>query len=162
MSTDLDDVWMRLALRQAELAAAEGEVPVGAVVVQTGLDGSASIVECRNHREASRSPLGHAEINAISEAASKLGRWRLTGCTLYVTLEPCVMCAGAIVQSRLDRVVYGAADAKAGAVQSLYQILSDPRLNHRPEVRAGVLAKECGEVLSQFFKERRLTKSLRK
>ena len=150
-----DAQWMQLALDQARHAEACGEVPVGAVIVQATPEGLRVIAVGQNTRETARSPCGHAEINAIEAAAHALGRWRLTGCTLYVTLEPCVMCAGAIVHSRLERVVYGATDPKAGAVQSLYQILSDSRLNHRPEITAGVLASECAAILSQFFSRKR-------
>jgi tRNA(adenine34) deaminase len=108
-----------------------------------------------NLRESRHDPLAHAESMALRQASQNLGRWRLSGCTLYVTLEPCVMCAGAIVLSRIDRVVFGATDPKAGAVQSLYTILSDTRLNHRPEVTGGVLAAECSAVLKEFFAARR-------
>lgn len=113
------------------------------------------IAEGKNQRESSHIATHHAELMAIEEACRKLGRWRLNDCTLYVTLEPCPMCAGAIVNARLGRIVYGATDPKAGAVESLYQILSDPRLNHRPDVRPRLMAEECGKVLSDFFKKRR-------
>jgi tRNA(adenine34) deaminase len=147
-----DDLrFMTLALTLADEAAARGEVPVAAVIVENGI----VIATSANEKEQAIDPLGHAEIRVIREAAAKLGRWRLIGCTLYVTLEPCVMCAGAIVHSRVDRVVYGAKDAKAGAVESLYQILTDPRLNHRPQVQAGVMAKDCGDILSKFFAAKR-------
>lgn len=151
MITPEDVNYMRYALRLAEQAAALGEVPVGALVVCE----NAVITEAYNEREALPSALAHAELTALRLACEKLGRWRLSGCTLYVTLEPCVMCAGALVQARVDRVVYGARDPKAGAVESLYQVLSDTRLNHRPEVQGGVLAEECGRALSSFFEERR-------
>jgi tRNA(adenine34) deaminase len=147
-----DDLrFMTLALTLADEAAARGEVPVAAVIVENGV----VIATSANEKEQAIDPLGHAEIRVIREAAAKLGRWRLIGCTLYVTLEPCVMCAGAIVHSRVDRVVYGAKDAKAGAVESLYQVLTDSRLNHRPQVESGVLAKECGDILSKFFAAKR-------
>lgn len=146
-----DQQYMALALGLAEDAAKRGEVPVGAIVVEDGK----IVATSANEKEGVQDPLGHAEIRVIQAAAAKLGRWRLTGCTLYVTLEPCVMCAGALVHSRIDRVVYGAKDAKAGAVESLYQVLADPRLNHRPLVQGGVLAGECGLVLSRFFAARR-------
>jgi tRNA(adenine34) deaminase len=147
-----DDLrFMTLALTLAEEAAARGEVPVAAVLVENGN----VVATSANEKEQALDPLGHAEIRVIREAAAKLGRWRLLGCTLYVTLEPCVMCAGAIVHSRVDRVVYGAKDAKAGAVESIYQILSDSRLNHRPKVETGVMAKECGDILSKFFAAKR-------
>lgn len=147
-----DDLrFMSLALTLADEAAARGEVPVAAVIVENGI----VIATSANEKETAIDPLGHAEIRVIREAAAKLGRWRLIGCTLYVTLEPCVMCAGAIVHSRVDRVVYGAKDPKAGAVESLYQVLTDSRLNHRPQVESGVLAKECGDILSKFFAAKR-------
>ncbi len=146
--------FMQRALELAQEAADRGEVPVGALIV----DGDTIVAESGNSKETVFDPLGHAEIRVIQAAASKLGRWRLTGCTLYVTLEPCVMCAGALVHSRVDRVVYGARDPKAGAVESLYQILSDARLNHRPEVSSGILTAECGDVLKQFFAAKREAK----
>lgn len=151
MITENDYSYMRQALRLAAQAEARGEVPVGALVVFE----NAVIAEAYNERETLPSALAHAELTALKLACEKLQRWRLSGCTLYVTLEPCVMCAGAIVQSRVDRVVYGARDPKAGAVESLYQVLSDPRLNHRPEVSGGVLSDECGQVLTNFFRQRR-------
>jgi tRNA(adenine34) deaminase len=145
------DVFMRLALREAQAALAEDEVPIGAVIVREGqVIGSA-----HNQREQLRDPTAHAEMVAITQAAAAVGDWRLEGCTMYVTLEPCPMCAGAIVLARLPRLVYGAADPKAGAVASLYQLLGDRRLNHRAEVVAGVLAIECGELLTRFFAEKR-------
>lgn len=156
MITPDDYNYMRQALALADQAALRGEVPVGAVVVFEG----EVIAEAFNERETQPSALAHAELTAIARACERLGRWRLSGCTLYVTLEPCVMCAGALVQSRVDRVVYGARDPKAGAVESLYQVLSDVRLNHRPEVCAGVLAEECGAILSSFFRERRQRREL--
>jgi len=143
--------YMRQALALAARAADLGEVPVGAVVV----DESGVIAEAYNERESLPSALAHAELTALSRACAKLGRWRLSGCTLYVTLEPCVMCAGAIVNSRVDRVVYGARDPKGGAVESLYQVLADGRLNHRPKVTSGVLNNECGLILTDFFRGRR-------
>lgn len=146
-----DERFMRQALRQAEAALAEDEVPVGAVVVHAG----ELIAAAHNQREQLRDPTAHAETIAITQAAEALGSWRLEGATLYVTLEPCVMCAGAIVLARVQRVVYGAADPKAGAVESLYELLADRRLNHRPAVAAGVLAEPCGTILSQFFATRR-------
>lgn len=155
MVKEQDSTYMRKALELAAVAASKGEVPVGCVVV---FDNQV-IAEAYNERELKPSALAHAEISAIEKATSRLGRWRLTGCTLYVTLEPCVMCAGALVQARVDRVVYGAKDPKAGAVESLYQILGDGRLNHRPEVTAGLLAEECGLLLSDFFRSRRAQKS---
>lgn len=142
---------MRLALAEAQAALRHGDVPVGAVAV---FDGQV-VGRAHNQRELLRDPTAHAEILALTQAAEALGRWRLTGVTLYVTLEPCVMCAGAMVLARLDRVVYGASDTKAGAVESLYQILDDERLNHRPPHAAGVLADECGALLREFFRNRR-------
>lgn len=147
-----DVAMMRRALALAAQAAAFGEVPVGAVVV----DGTGRIVgEGRNTREGDRDPLGHAELLAIAAASKTLGRWRLSGCTLYVTLEPCFMCAGALVNARVDRLVFGAADPKAGAVGSLADVCRDPRLNHRLVVDTGVLADDCSAVLKAFFKARR-------
>ncbi len=147
LSSPYDEA-MRTALAQAGLAGAEGDVPVGAVVL--GPDGAVLSVG-HNDREGSGDPTAHAEIVAIRAAASLMGAWRLSGCTLVVTLEPCTMCAGAIVLARLDRVVYGAVDPKAGAAGSLWDVLRDRRLNHRPEVIPGVLAPECGALLKDFF-----------
>ena len=144
---------MALALAEAELAAVADEVPIGAVIVRQGQ----VLASAHNQREQLRDPTAHAEMIAITQAATALNSWRLEDCTLYVTLEPCPMCAGAIVQSRIKRVVYGADDPKAGAVRSLYQLLQDARLNHRAEVTAGVLAEECGQVLSRFFQHKRLS-----
>ena len=149
-----DAYYMKLALEQAEAAAAADEAPIGAVIVQ----GSRVLATARNEREALRDPTAHAEMIAITQAAAALGNWRLEGCTLYVTLEPCPMCAGAIVQARIPRVVYGAVDPKAGAVKSLYRLLEDSRLNHRCEVVEGVLAEQCGLILSEFFKRKRAGK----
>ncbi len=142
---------MRRALALAREAALIGEVPVGAVVVREGR----VISQAYNLRETLDDPTAHAERLALTLAGRALGTWRLDDCTLYVTLEPCPMCAGAIVQSRVARLVYGAWDPKAGACDSLYRIVTDPRLNHRAEVTAGVLAEECGAVLTEFFKARR-------
>jgi tRNA(adenine34) deaminase len=144
---------VRAALAEAALAAQAGDVPVGAVVL--GPDG-AQLAAGRNEREASADPTAHAEVLALRRAAQARGTWRLDGCTLVVTLEPCTMCAGALVLARVQRVVYGAADPKAGAVGSLWDVVRDRRLNHRPEVVAGVLEEECGEVLRAFFAARRL------
>jgi tRNA(adenine34) deaminase len=143
--------FMRLALEQAQAALELGEVPVGAVIVYD----QQVIAAAHNQRETLRDPTAHAEMIAITQAAEALSSWRLTDCVLYVTLEPCPMCAGAIVQSRLPTVVYGATDPKAGAVHTLYQILSDPRLNHRCEVVSQVLAGPCGAILTQFFAQQR-------
>jgi tRNA(adenine34) deaminase len=142
---------MRLALEEAALAPHTGDVPVGAVVLSPH---GAVIGRGRNEREAVGDPTAHAEVLAIREAAKAVGEWRLTGCTLVVTLEPCTMCAGAAVLSRLDRVVYGAVDEKAGAAGSLWDLVRDRRLNHRPEVIHGVLAEECGELLTRFFRSK--------
>ncbi len=146
-----DDAYMRRALREADQAAQMGEVPVGALVVF----GGQVITATHNLRETTQDPCGHAELLAVQRAARALGRWRLWGCTVYVTLEPCAMCAGAMVNARIDRLVYGAHDAKAGAVASLYEICEDPRLNHRVQVQGGVLGQECGTALSSFFRARR-------
>lgn len=142
---------MRVALREAEAAMAEDEVPVGAVIVQAGR----VIARAHNQREQLKDPTAHAEMIAITQAAESLRSWRLDGCTLYVTLEPCAMCAGAIVLARIPTVVYGAADPKAGAVASLFQLLSDPRLNHRCQVVPHVLAEPCGTILRDFFQQKR-------
>jgi tRNA(adenine34) deaminase len=146
---------MRLALQEAEAALAEEEVPVGAVIAHN----NRVIAAAHNQREQLHDPTAHAEMIAITQAAESLGSWRLEGCTLYVTLEPCPMCAGAILQARIPTVVYGATDPKAGAVQTLFQLLSDPRLNHRVETVSGVLMDPCGEILTRFFQaQRRLGK----
>ncbi|MFC4057107.1 tRNA adenosine(34) deaminase TadA [Planomonospora corallina] len=143
---------MRLALAQAADAAGRGEVPVGAVVLGPGGE---VLARAGNDRESLADPTAHAEVLALRGAARARGGWRLTGCTLVVTLEPCTMCAGAAVLARVDRVVYGAADAKAGAAGSLWDVVRDRRLNHRPEVLAGVLEAECAGVLTAFFTARR-------
>ena len=142
---------MRVALDQARAAEAHDDVPIGAVVVSDGQ----VIARRHNERELTGDPTAHAEILALRDAARAVGHWRLSDCTLYVTLEPCVMCAGALVNSRIGRVVYGATDPKAGAVASLYEVCADERLNHRPPVAAGVLADECGQLLKDFFAARR-------
>jgi tRNA(adenine34) deaminase len=143
---------MQLALREAAIAPATGDVPVGAVVV--GADGTV-LGRSHNVREATGDPTGHAEIVALRAAAEVVGEWRLIGTTLAVTLEPCTMCAGAIVLARVERVVFGAFDDKAGAVGSLWDVVRDRRLNHRPEVIAGVAADECAALLDAFFADRR-------
>ena len=143
--------FMRLALREAERAYLEDEVPVGAVIVH----GENIIAAAHNQREQLHDPTAHAEMIAITQAAEALGSWRLDACVLYVTLEPCPMCAGAIIQARIPWVVYGAADPKAGAVDSLFHLLQDARLNHRCQTTAGVLAPECGDILRRFFQEKR-------
>ena len=142
---------MRRALDEAAQAAQGGDVPVGALVL--GPDGTL-LATGHNEREATGDPTAHAELVAVRRAADQLGGWRLTGCTLVVTLEPCTMCAGAIVQARLDRLVYGATDEKAGAAGSLWDVLRDRRLNHRPEVIHGVLADACAQLLTDFFRAR--------
>ena len=143
---------MAMALEEAEAAAAEDEVPIGAVIVslQRGV-----IARAHNQREQLLDPTAHAEMVAITQAAQALRSWRLENCVLYVTLEPCPMCAGAVVQARLPLLVYGCADPKAGACDSLYHITSDPRLNHRAQIVRGVLADRCAEILSAFFAGRR-------
>jgi tRNA(adenine34) deaminase len=151
----LDEHYMRLALREAEAAVQEEEVPVGAVIVH----GERVVASAHNQREQLHDPTAHAEMIAITQAAESLGDWRLEHCTLYVTLEPCPMCAGAILLSRLPRLVYGAADSKSGCVESLYHLLNDDRLNHQVQVVPGVLALECGSILTEFFQaQRRLGK----
>jgi len=146
-----DEYFMRLALREAERARGHGDVPIGAVVVRDG----EVVAGAHNERELRQDPTAHAEIIALREAARALGSWRVLGATLYVTLEPCAMCAGAIVLARVPRVLYGATDPKAGACGSVLDVLCEPRLNHRPEVEGGVLGQECGELLSEFFAARR-------
>ena len=143
---------MRLALDEARSAVGGGDVPVGAVVLSA--DGTTVLATGHNEREATNDPTAHAEVLAIRRAAEQVGEWRLSGCTLVVTLEPCVMCAGALVQSRVDRVVYGARDEKAGATGSVWDVVRDRRLNHRPEVIEGVLADECAGLLTDFFRDR--------
>jgi tRNA(adenine34) deaminase len=142
-----DAAFMGEAIEEANAAARLGEVPIGAVVV---VDGRV-IARGHNRRETRRDPIAHAEADVLRRAARTLGGWRLVGCTLYVTLEPCVMCAGAMVQARLPRLVYGAADPKAGAAGSVIDVLRDPRFNHTVEVVSGVRADECGALLREFF-----------
>lgn len=143
--------YMQRALAEAQAALAEDEVPIGAVIVHE----NRIIAAAHNQRETLQDPTAHAEIIAITQASAALRSWRLEGCTLYVTLEPCPMCAGAIVLARVPMVVYGTADPKAGAVDSLYRLLADPRLNHQSAVVPGVLAEECGKLLSEFFQAKR-------
>jgi tRNA(adenine34) deaminase len=145
------DAMMRLAVEEARRCLEAGDVPVGALVVR----GDQVIAAAGNARERLQDPTAHAEVLALREASRAVGSWHLEGCTLYVTLEPCAMCAGALVLARIDRVVYGAADPKAGFAGSLGNLLQDSRLNHRPELTAGVLADECAELLTSFFRERR-------
>ena len=147
-----DEHWMRRALEQASQASVADEVPVGAVIVH----GSRMIAAAHNQREMLHDPTAHAEMLAITQAAEALNDWRLEDCTLYVTLEPCPMCAGAILQARIPRVVYAAADPKAGAVESLFQLLNDARLNHRCQVTGGVLADQGAGLLTDFFRQKRL------
>lgn len=146
-----DERWMREALLEARAAQTHGDVPIGAVVVHAGRIIGAG----HNEREHRADPTAHAELLALREAAAALGSWRVLDSTLYVTLEPCAMCAGAIVLSRIPRVVYGTTDPKAGAAGSVLDVLSEPRLNHRPRVDGGVLGEECADLLRRFFAERR-------
>jgi tRNA(adenine34) deaminase len=150
-SADDDIRWMREALRQAQAALDHDEVPVGCIIVHNGR----AIGRAHNQREMLEDPTAHAEMIAITQAAEALGSWRLHGCTLYVTLEPCVMCTGAMILGRIDRLVYGATDPKAGAVDSVFRILEEPRLNHRVPVTGGVMKDECGAILSEFFRGKR-------
>jgi len=143
--------FMKMALEEAELALREDEVPIGAVIVH----GGRVIARAHNQRERLHDPTAHAEMIAITQAAEAVRSWRLDDCTLYVTLEPCPMCAGAIVQARIPTVVYGAADPKAGAVRTLFHLLDDPRLNHRCLIVSGVLAEPCGQILTRFFQQQR-------
>jgi tRNA(adenine34) deaminase len=146
-----DDYFMRLAMREAERASEHEDVPIGAVVVRAG----EVVAAGHNERELRQDPTAHAEIIALREAARVAGTWRVLDAVLYVTLEPCAMCAGAIVLARVPRVVYGASDPKAGACGSVLDVLGEDRLNHRPEVAGGLLAEECGELLIEFFASRR-------
>jgi len=151
MTPAADEEWMRRALAQAREAVGHGDVPIGAVVVHDGR----VIGSGHNERERLQDPTAHAEVLALREAAAAIGSWRVLDSTLYVTLEPCAMCAGAIVLSRIPRVVYGTSDPKAGAAGSVMDVTGDPRLNHRPQVVGGVLAGECGDLLRAFFADRR-------
>jgi tRNA(adenine34) deaminase len=146
-----DEDAMRLALDEARAAAQHGDVPVGAVVLHKGV----VIAQRHNERELTGDPTAHAEVLALRDASASLGSWRLDDCTLVVTLEPCVMCAGAAINSRIARVVFGAADLKAGATGSLYNVASDPRINHNPLLTHGVLAAESATLLQEFFQQRR-------
>jgi tRNA(adenine34) deaminase len=146
-----DEYFMRLAMREAERAREHEDVPIGAVVEREG----EIIAVGRNERELRQDPTAHAEILALRAAARAVGSWRVLDATLYVTLEPCAMCAGAIVLARVPRLVYGASDPKAGAAGSVLDVLEEPRLNHRPEVAGGLLGQECGVLLSEFFASRR-------
>lgn len=152
MRLTIDEAHMRLAIDEARAALATDDVPVGAVLFDA--DGHV-IGRGRNRREERGDPTAHAEVEALREGARERGLWRLDGAVLYVTLEPCAMCAGALVNARVTALVYGARDPRAGAVESLYQVCTDPRLNHRLEVRAGVLEAECAQLLRDFFRRRR-------
>jgi len=153
-----DRHFMKLAIEEAKKAEAIGEVPIGAVIVLN----DEVIASSHNLRETTQNAVTHAELMAIQEACEKVGSWRLEDTTLYVTLEPCPMCSGAILQSRIPRVVYGARDPKAGAVDSLYRLLNDSRLNHECEVSEGMLAEECGRLLTHFFRQLREKQKLKK
>lgn len=149
--TQEDEKFMKIALDQAKIAEENGDVPIGAVIVHK----NQIIAKAYNQREQLQDPTAHAEIIALTQAAAALENWHLNGCTIYVTLEPCPMCAGALVLSRMDKLVYGCDDPKTGAVKSLYNIVTDERLNHRLEVVSGVLADECTRQLQDFFRSRR-------
>ena len=157
-SFEKDRLFMMEAMKEATLAYNKGEVPIGAIIVYK----DEIIARAHNLRETTQNALTHAESMAIQQACEKIGSWRLEETTLYVTLEPCPMCAGAILQSRVPRVVYGARDVKAGCVDSLYRLLNDARFNHECEVTEGVLADECGDILTAFFKELRERKKAEK
>jgi tRNA(adenine34) deaminase len=151
-ATAAEDIrWMQVALREARRAAAEGEVPVGAVVIHEGR----LVARAHNRPIHLRDPSAHAEILALRRAGRKLANYRLTGCALYATIEPCAMCASAITQARIKRLVFGAADPKAGAAGSAFEVLNHPKANHRVDVRAGILQEDCARLLREFFRERR-------
>ena len=149
--TNQDEQFMQLAIESAKIAEENGDVPIGAIIVHN----DTIIAKAYNQREQLQDPTAHAEIIALTQAAAALENWHLNGCTIYVTLEPCPMCAGALVLSRMDRLVYGCDDPKTGACKSLYNIVQDDRLNHRLEVTSGVLADECSQILQEFFERRR-------
>lgn len=151
MDDERDERFMRLAIEQAEGAPAHGDVPIGAVLVRD----DEVLAAAGNERELRQDPTAHAEMLVLAEAARSLGSWRLTGCSIYVTLEPCSMCAGALVLARIDRLVYGTQDPRAGAAFSLYNIPQDPRLNHTVAITTDVLAERCGELLREFFDRKR-------
>lgn len=155
---EIDRLFMKQALEEAKKAAVLGEVPIGAILVYNG----EIIARAHNLRETTQNATTHAELEVIQEACKKIGSWRLENTTLYVTLEPCPMCAGAILQSRVPRVVYGARDLKAGCVDSLYHLLNDARFNHECEVTEGILAEECGQILTDFFRALRERKKAEK
>ena len=146
-----DERYMQMALEQARIAEENGDVPIGAVIVHE----NRIIGKAYNQREQLQDPTAHAEIIALTQAAAALENWHLNGCAIYITLEPCPMCAGALVLARMDRLVYGCDDPKTGACKSLYNIVQDERLNHRLEVTSGVLAEQCGQLLQEFFAKRR-------
>jgi tRNA(adenine34) deaminase len=152
--TEPDEHYMKVAIDQAFIAEENGDVPIGCVIVYEGR----IVAKAYNQREQLRDPTAHAEIIALTQAAEAVGSWRLYGCTVFVTLEPCPMCAGALVLARVDRLVYGCDDPKTGAVKSLYTIVQDPRLNHRVEVTSGVMAESCTAQLQEFFRRRRTEK----
>jgi len=151
MPPQSDQAWMQLALEQAQLAAQAGEVPVGALIIKDG----EILGRAHNRNLLDRDPTAHAEILALRQAAARLGNHRLIGCTLYSTIEPCSMCAGALIHARISRLVYGAADPKAGAAGSVLQVLNHPSLNHRMEVISGILAEQCSAILQDFFRQKR-------
>jgi len=151
MSTDQD--FMKIALEEAESGYRRGEVPVGAVLVREGI----VLAQAHNSPIANNDPSAHAEMLVLRQAGEKLGNYRLAGTELYVTIEPCIMCAGAITHARVERVIFGARDPKCGAVVSLYNIFDDKRLNHQVKITDGILREECGEIISRFFKEKRIT-----
>jgi tRNA(adenine34) deaminase len=152
----IDEQYMRIAIDQAKIAEENGDVPIGAVIVHK----NQIIAKAYNQREQLKDPTAHAEIIALTQASAALENWHLNGCTMYVTLEPCPMCAGALVLARIDRLVYGCDDPKTGAVKSLYNIVTDGRLNHRLEVTSGVLADECTKQLQDFFQKKRSEKQI--
>lgn len=152
--SEIDEYWMHIALEEAAVAVQEGEVPIGACVVA----GGKLISRAHNRRETDADPAAHAEFLAMEEASHILGCWRLTGCTVYVTLEPCFMCAGLMINSRIDRCVYGAADPKGGALGTLYDLSNDARLNHAFNVTSGICAEESAQILRDFFRNRRKKK----
>jgi tRNA(adenine34) deaminase len=154
-TTEYDEQYMRIAIDQAKIAEENGDVPIGAVIVHK----NQIIAKAYNQREQLQDPTAHAEIIALTQAAAALENWHLNGCTMYVTLEPCPMCAGALVLARINRLVYGCDDPKTGAVKNLYNIVQDSRLNHRLEVTSSVLADECSQILQEFFEKRRTQNS---
>lgn len=155
---DIDSRFMQMAIRQAQIAQENGDVPIGCVIVHQ----NQVIAKGYNQREMLNDPTAHAEMIALTQAAESVGSWRLNGCSVYVTLEPCPMCAGALVLARVDRLIFGCFDPKAGACGSLYNIVDDKRLNHRIPTVSGVLEQNCSQLLSDFFAQRRLEKSAQK